>query len=531
MAAIGTLLATVGTGAAALTNVSGAVTYDEGGIAELDLTAGLVGARDLWACGFGGRGVDVALIDTGITPVLGTGRIYNGPDLSFDAQVGGAPYLDAYGHGTHLASLINGSDPGVTAPPSSACRSNRINPTATKDMGFPRVSGFAGMAPDARVVNLKTGAADGAVDVTQVIAQIDWAVQNRNRNGLNIRVLAIPYGVSSTQIYFRDPLSHAVDVAAANGILVVAAAGNDGTTDTALAYPARNRDVLAVGAADRGSSSSTGTDVTTWTVASFSDRGTTQRKPDLLVPAVLIPGLRVPGSYLDTQTTTQGNRLIRGSGTSQATAIVAGVAAQLAQRYPGATVPQLKDMLVTSSWRARPGRFVSDATVLSTNKLLGARPNLALPVPFVNTAGTASVEPLRSAGTMAIGEGRLTGDIDVQGRSMAGWEARATARTSWSGGSWMGRVYTGTPTSTGVPAAPWASSWAGVPWSQVAGFAGTWDGLRWKGDDWSGLRWKGETWSGLRWKGVAWDGLRWKGTNWDGLRWKGSANWSSASWT
>jgi len=47
VAAIGTILVTVGTGAAALTNVSGAVTYDEGGIAELDLTAGLVGARDL----------------------------------------------------------------------------------------------------------------------------------------------------------------------------------------------------------------------------------------------------------------------------------------------------------------------------------------------------------------------------------------------------------------------------------------------------------------------------------------------------
>jgi serine protease AprX len=92
-------------------------------------------------------------------------------------------------------------------------------------------------------------------------------------------------------------------------------------------------------------------------------------------------------------------------------------------------------------------------------------------------------------------------------------------------------VYAGTPTSTGVPVAPWASSWAGAPWSQVTGFQGTWDGLRWRGDAWSGLRWRGDTWSGLRWRGVAWDGLRWRGTSWDGLRWRGSADWSSASWS
>ncbi|MFM7536772.1 MAG: S8 family serine peptidase, partial [Acidimicrobiales bacterium] len=546
MAAIGTMLATVGTAGAALGNVSSASTltpYDEAGVSDLNALARAIGSRDLWACGFTGAGVDVALIDTGVTPVPGSGAVYNGPDLSFDAQTpGGTRSLDAYGHGTHLASLINGRDPSAAV--SGACRSATANPNrATIAANTPSASAFAGMATGARVVNLKAGAADGAVDVTQVIAQIDWATQSRNRYGLNIRVLAIPYGVSAdaacdlngrsrtkeAECVRVDPLSHAVTQAVKAGIVVVAAAGNDGNPNKVdLAFPARNPDVVTVGAADPAvqTNPANWTNVASWTVASFSDRGDTKtRASDVFVPAVSVPGLRVPGSLLDTSTTSQGNRLIRGSGTSQATAIVAGVAAQLVHRYPTATPEAIKQLLRTNTWAITAGKKTTGQALVANKVIRAALPTAA--VTTTATDGSASVQTLRSEGSIELGGAVLAGNVDVQGGALTAWATASANLTSWSGGSWMGRVYTGTPTSTGVPAAPWASSWAGVPWSQVAGFAGTWDGLRWKGDDWSGLRWKGETWSGLRWKGVAWDGLRWKGTNWDGLRWKGSANWSS----
>ena len=91
---------------------------------------------------------------------------------------------------------------------------------------------FVGVAPDATLVNLKVAAADGAVDVSQVIAAIDWVVQHRNDPGLNIRVLNLSFGTDSAQSYQLDPLAYAVEVAWRHGIVVVVAAGNDGAAGT-----------------------------------------------------------------------------------------------------------------------------------------------------------------------------------------------------------------------------------------------------------------------------------------------------------
>ena len=70
---------------------------------------------------------------------------------------------------------------------------------------------FVGVAPDARILNMKVATADGVTDVSQVIAAIDWVVQHRNGNGMNVRVINLSYGTSSTQSYVLDPLAHAVE--------------------------------------------------------------------------------------------------------------------------------------------------------------------------------------------------------------------------------------------------------------------------------------------------------------------------------
>ena len=80
---------------------------------------------------------------------------------------------------THLASIIAGRD--VAGTPSSY-----LDPAH-----------FAGIAPDATLVNVKVGASNGAVDVTQVIAGIDWVVEHSRDNGLNIRVINLAYGTES----------------------------------------------------------------------------------------------------------------------------------------------------------------------------------------------------------------------------------------------------------------------------------------------------------------------------------------------
>ncbi len=110
------------------------------------------------------------------------------------------------------------------------------------------------MAPDAKIVSVKVGTADGGVDVTQVIAAIDWVVQHRNDNGLNIRVINLSYGTNSLQAAppTRSPIS--VEQAWKKGIVVVVAAGNSGYQRgkgaPGLANPAYNPFVIGVGGYD-----------------------------------------------------------------------------------------------------------------------------------------------------------------------------------------------------------------------------------------------------------------------------------------
>src|SRR3954454_3220945 len=194
--------------------------------------ASIIGAGAAYSAGITGKGIDVAVVDSGVSPVgplAAPGKVINGPDLSLDSQAPNLRYLDGFGHGTHMAGLIAG-----VQDPSAA----------------PGASQYTGVAPGARIVNVKAGAHDGAVDVSQVIAAIDWVVQHRNDNGMNIRVLNLSFGTDSTQSYLVDPLAYAAEVAWRKGIVVVAAGGNDGRTNRTIADPAFDPYVLAVGASD-----------------------------------------------------------------------------------------------------------------------------------------------------------------------------------------------------------------------------------------------------------------------------------------
>ena len=238
------------------------------------------GVQAWWNAGYTGQGVDVAVIDTGVSPVAGLnspGKVINGPDLSLESQNPNLQYLDTNGHGTFMAGLIAGND------------------------GQP--GGYRGVAPDARIVSLKVGVADGGADVSQVIAAIDWVVQHRNDNGMNIRVINLSYGTNSTQPYAVDPLAYAVEQAWKAGIVVVAAAGNSGYQRGASA-PGPRRSSLRP-ADPRGRRADTMGTATPWDdqVASYcagaASCSSGCRAPDLIAPGTHMQGLRVPGSYID----------------------------------------------------------------------------------------------------------------------------------------------------------------------------------------------------------------------------------------
>src|SRR4051795_633046 len=106
------VLLTAGTGVASA-SVNSSLGYDpvadKGSLYNIGT---VVGAQELYAAGFTGKDVGVALIDTGVAPVAGltSGNVVNGPDLSFDSQNPGTAYTDGFGHGTHLAGIIAGRD-------------------------------------------------------------------------------------------------------------------------------------------------------------------------------------------------------------------------------------------------------------------------------------------------------------------------------------------------------------------------------------------------------------------------------------
>ena len=437
------------------------------------ITDSVLDADKFWNEGVHGQGIDIALIDSGVVPVQGLtieGKIVNGPDLSFESQADNLRYLDTYGHGTHLAGIMAGNDGS-----SANITTNSVR------------RGFLGIAPKARVVSIKVADANGNTDVSQVIAAIDWVVQHRNDNGLNIRVLNLSFGTDSTQDYRLDPLAYAAEVAWKHGIVVVVAAGNDGN-ESPLRNPATNPFVIAVGAVDGNGSSQTRDD---WLPA-FSSCGTTERHVDVLAPGKSIVSLRAPGSSadLDFPQAEFDGRFFKGSGTSQAAAMVSGSAALLLSQRPNLTPDQVKRILVDTSetvwWIANEcygAGLINLAAAESAPTPANAAQN------HDPATGLGSLEAARGSMHVAMDDVNLTGEQDIFGRY---WDG-----ASWSGASWSG------------------ASWSGGEWN-----GSTWTGASWSGASWSGASWSGASWSGASWSGASWSGASWSSNGWLGLSWQ-----------
>ena len=444
-----------------------------------------IDAHDVWDRGFTGRGIDVAVIDSGVVEVPElAGRVIHGPDLSFESQAANLANLDTYGHGTHMAGIIAGRDPSA----GTRYRDSKL---------------YMGVAPDSRIVSIKVAVSSGATDVSQVIAAIDWVVQHRSDPGMNIRVLNLSFGTDGTQSYQLDPLAYAAEVAWRHGIVVVVAAGNAGFGSASLNNPALDPFVLAVGATDMNGTIEEADD----TVASFSSRGDSRRRPDLSAPGNRIVSLRDPGSYLDVTYPAGriGDRFFRGSGTSQAAAVVSGAAALLLQQRPGLTPDQVK-RLITSTASPMPA---ADPLAAGAGMLdVRAASRAATPV-FVQTfpisSGLGSLEAARGSVHVSDGTAELYGEYDILGGTWDGatWAPASLSGNTWSGGSWNGNTWTG-------------NTWSGNTWS-----GNTWSGNTWSGNTWSGNTWSGNTWSGNTWSGNTWSGNTWSGNSWSGSEWGG----------
>jgi len=443
--------------------------------------------------GLDGRGVGIALIDTGVVPVPGlpASHIVNGPDLSFESQAPQLRYLDAYGHGTHLAGIIVGNDPA---------------------------NGFRGIAPGAKLTSIKVGTANGTVDVTQVMAAVNWVVEHRNDDpAYPIKVINLSYGTDAVSNRFTDPLQFALDDAWAHGITVVVAAGNEGGESNAhLDNPALSHHVLSVGSVNTKGTAYQDDDSPSTFSSSEADR-----LVDVLAPGEGIVSLRNPGSYLDNTypVARVGTQFFRGSGSSQATAVVSGVVALLLQKRPTATPDDIRAVLL---WGATP--LVGDTVSHGELDILGS----LMGIGEKGTGGTYRSSGLglldnARGSTRIVHNGKvLTGSTDIFGSfNNQAWVDAVNACNAWQGGKWLGHRMAG----DGWTGTSWASrTWAGATWAST-----DWAQQDWGDSDWSGHYWSGHYWSGHYWSADAWSGHYWSASTWRDQAWAGDG-WSAARW-
>jgi serine protease AprX len=274
---------------------------------------------------------------------------------------------------------------------------------------------------------VKAAAHDGSTNLGELLLAMSWVVSHRHQDGLNIRVLNLSFGSELDVSYVADPLAYAAEQAWRSGIVVVAAAGN-GNDILGLDTPAADPYVVSVGASDMGKIPA----LTDDKVPDWSRVGNSTRTPDVVAPGTSLVSLRDPGSYVDQNHPEGkvGTDYFKGSGTSQAAAVVSAAAALLIQQNPDLTPDQVKALLVGGA-NQLPG-----ATQLleGAGQINVARAS-AMPVP-------GSVQHWPLASLMAIFNANRSQDVTVDpggtGKNLSAnrWSANRWSANRWSANRW-----------------------------------------------------------------------------------------------
>jgi serine protease AprX len=278
--------------------------------------------------GVTGQGIGVAIVDSGISPHA---ALVNKVVANVSLITGDPSVADAFGHGTHVA--------GISAGNATAARS--VTPLFN-----------GGVAPGAQLVNVRVLGADGVGRTSDVIAGIQWAIANRTR--YNIRIINLSIGHPVMEPAATDPLCEVVADAVHAGIVVVAAAGNDGMTPDGVRVlgginsPGNSPLAITVGSINTWGTVGRNDD----TVTTYSSRGPTRFdgavKPDIAAPGNKIVSLEAQGSAIPVEYSylhragNGTNSYMQLSGTSMATPMVSGGVALLLQGTPGMAPAQVK---------------------------------------------------------------------------------------------------------------------------------------------------------------------------------------------
>jgi serine protease AprX len=402
------------------------------------------GAASAWSMSDGhpetGSGIAVAIIDSGVDashPDL------SGQVLAVNVNRNSQTASDGFGHGTHVAGIINGHDADQR---------------------------YLGIAPNATLISIKVADDNGASLVSDLLRGLEWVAKNRDT--YKIRALNLSASVSFPESYATSPVDAAVEHLWNDGVVVVASAGNLGSDQDAVWYaPGNDPLVITVGCLDENQTAAPGDD----SLCSISSRGITEdgfAKPDLIAPGRKIMsvlgegingrGVALAGEYPDR--ISADGRHIHLSGTSMSAPMVTGAVALLLDRHDNLTPGQIKQLLVTNT-RTYPGQE-DDAGALN-----------------ITAALAASDHPLPKGNQVPLPVG---GAAPPHGAVTVLWDGARWTNSVWNGARWTGAYWDG-------------ARWTGAQWDGARWTGAALDGARWTGAYWDGARWTGARWTGARW--------------------------------
>ena len=430
-------------------------------------------ALGLGAAAHQGAGITVAVVDTGVAdhPDL-EGRLEHVDVTGTYDEV----YRDPYGHGTFVAGVIAGDG------------------SSSED------SRFAGVAPGARILDVRVADEAGETSLSFVLAGLEVAAEA----GVDVVNLSLSSG--SPLPYQLDPLAVALTSLWRDGVVVVVPTGNDGPSQGSVTSPGSDPTLLTVGALDEQLTNDRSDDV----VPAFSGRGPAPQdvaKPDLVAPGRSLVSLRAESSLVDTANADAvvDDDYFRGSGTSFATAAVAGTAAVLLEKR--ALLPdQVKALVTGTAYTAKGLRDGRDA---------GAG---GLDVVAALAAGTPKVTPVAD-------DAPPTGDVDAEAwhaflqalmdgdRAAAAkaWNSLTPADHKWAANSWSAHKW---------GAHKWgANSWSAHKWAGEDGSAEEWEARFWAAHKWAAHKWASDTFVAHKWAAHKWAAHKWAAHEWSAHKW------------
>ncbi|MGW2894981.1 S8 family peptidase [Streptomyces sp. NPDC001212] len=296
---------------------------------SLDKSVPQIGAPTAWQTGYTGKGVKIAVLDTGVDATHADLKSQVVAAKNFSTA---RSTTDRFGHGTHVASIAAGT-------------------------GAQSGGKYKGVAPGAKILNGKVLDDDGYGDDSGILAGMEWAAQQ----GADIVNLSLG-GPDTPGV---DPLEAEVDkLSAEKGILFAIAAGNEGPES--LGSPGSADSALTVGAVDKKDR-----------FADFSSTGPRLGdgaiKPDVTAPGVAITAAAAKNSLIGQEVGENPAGYLTIDGTSMATPHVAGAAALLKQQHPDWGYAELKGALAGSAkggpytpFQQGAGRIAVDKAIQQT---------------------------------------------------------------------------------------------------------------------------------------------------------------------